>query len=152
MATATTTSREMRQFCTFMVADHHFGIEVNQVQEVLRNQTLTTVPMAPPEVAGLLNLRGQILPAIHLRTRFGFESQDGTGAPNPIHVIINTSEGPVDLLADKVGDVLSLDASDYEETHESIQGKMKHIVTGIYKLTDKLLLAIDPAKVAEIEN
>jgi purine-binding chemotaxis protein CheW len=137
------------QFCTFKVANHYFGIEVTKVQEVLRQQTLTFVPKAPPEIAGLLNLRGQILPAINLKSRLGF-SDDGT--PSAINVIVNTVDGPVDFLADQVGDVLTLDDSTWEDSNDSVDGRLKDVILGIHKLKDRLLLVLDPGKVANLEE
>jgi purine-binding chemotaxis protein CheW len=145
----TMTQHGTMQFCTFMVADHYFGIEVTQVQEVLRQQMLTFVPKAPPEIAGLLNLRGQILPAINLRSRLGFPED---GNPNSVNVIITTSDGPVDLLADRVGDVLTLDGSTWEDSHDSVDGRLKDVILGIHKLKDRLLLVLDPAKVANLDG
>lgn len=144
------------QFCTFYVAEHSIGIEVTRVQEVLRQQSLTPVPKAPPEIVGLLNLRGQILPAIDLRKRLGFPPKgDGGGADKEdaqcVNVIISTPDGPVDLLADKVGDVLTLDASTFEPANGTLEGKLKEAVLGLHKLKDELLLVLDPAKVAEID-
>jgi purine-binding chemotaxis protein CheW len=143
------TSQGTLQFCTFMVANHYFGIEVTKVQEVLRQQVLTFVPKAPPEIAGLLNLRGQILPAINLKNRLGFPDDDNHSL---INVIINTQDGPVDLLADRVGDVLTLDDSTWEASHDSVEGRLKEVIIGIHKLKDRLLLVIDPTKVANLDG
>ena len=60
---------EQNQFCTFYLDNHTFGVKVEQVQEVFRYQEMTKVPLAPPEVRGLINLRGQIITAIDLRLR-----------------------------------------------------------------------------------
>jgi purine-binding chemotaxis protein CheW len=146
------------QFCTFTVANHYFGIEVTRVQEVLRQQNLTPVPKAPHEIAGLLNLRGQILPAIDLRKRLGFaeeDDKDDEGSDGPktfVNVIISSPDGPVDLLADRVGDVLTLDSSTWEPSSEALGGKLKDAVLGLHKLKHELLLVLDPARVVEIDT
>ena len=66
----------MSQYCTFSLDGHVFGVPVSSVQEVLRSQDLTTVPLAPTEIAGLLNLRGQIVTSLELRARLGLPPRD----------------------------------------------------------------------------
>ncbi len=141
--------QEARQYCTFTVAGHLMGIEVICVQEVLRQQSITVVPKSPPEILGLLNLRGQILPAIDLRRRLGFSDD---GATRAVNVIYASPDGPVDFVADQVGDVLTVEESSWEPTPESIVGRLKSTVTGVYKLKDKLLLVLDPNLVSELES
>lgn len=140
-------AQQSRQYCTFSVADHLFGIDVQCVQEVLRKQELTHVPLAPPEIAGLLNLRGAILPAIDLKKRLGF-TDDGVALN--VNVIYASEEGPVDLLAEHVGDVLTLEEDTWEAAPESLKGNMKEVVLGVHKLKDKLLFVLDPAKVVSV--
>jgi len=144
MTTETQTGK--KQFCTFAVAGHLFGIDVMNVQEILRRQELTRVPKAPPEVAGLLNLRGSILTAIDLRKRLGFPASEH---PAGIHVIVAGSDGSVDLLADEVRDVLEVDISAFEDAPEYLEGGLKGVVSGVYKLEEGLLLVLDPDAVAE---
>jgi purine-binding chemotaxis protein CheW len=138
-----------QQYCTFTVADHLFGIEVTRVQEVLRKQEITFVPKAPKEIVGLLNLRGQILPAIDLRTRLGFSD---IGALRAVNVICVSPDGPVDFLADKVGDVLTVDESSWAPVPDSMDGRLREAVLCIHKLKDQLLLVLDPDTVAELES
>ena len=138
-----------KQYCTFIVAGQLFGIEVMQVQEILRQQVLTPVPLAPSEVAGLLNLRGQILPAIDLRRRLGFSDD---GATHAVNVIYSSPDGPVDFIADQVGDVVQTDGSTWEAAPESLTGRLRDVVEGVHKLKDKLLLVLDPAKTAELAS
>jgi purine-binding chemotaxis protein CheW len=128
---------ESSQYCTF-----EGGGE-------LREQPLTPVPLAPPEIAGLLNLRGQILPAIDLRRRLGFAEE---GATRSVSVIFASPDGPVDFLADHVGDVLTLDATSWEEPPDTLKGRLREAVQGVHKLKDQLLLVLDPAKAANLET
>jgi purine-binding chemotaxis protein CheW len=138
-----------RQYCTFIVADQLFGIDVRNVQEVLRVQVHTHVPLSQPEIAGLLNLRGQILPVIDLRKRLGFPE---AGAKRGINLIYASEDGPVDFIADQVGDVITVELSSIDPTPETLEGKLKENVTGIHKLEHSLLLILDPAKVAAVEG
>jgi len=88
-------------WCTFLVADGLYGVEVARVHEVLRPQPLTRVPLAAPAVAGLLNLRGQIVPAVDLRTLFGLAVLPSAGGL----VVVRGGEGLTALVVDAIGDV-----------------------------------------------
>src|SRR5271166_2165306 len=95
------------QYCTFYVDGHYFGIDVLKVQEIIRYQEMTRVPLAPPVVQGLINLRGQIVTAIDLRRRL--EMKDRPADQLPLNVVVQTDDGAVSLLVDEIGDVLQLD-------------------------------------------
>ena len=129
------------QYCTFQLGPLFLGIEVSQVQEVLRKQDMTRVPLAPRAVAGLINLRGQIVAAIELRESLQLEprSQD-----NPaMNVVVNTGDGAFSLLVDEVGDVVEVLPCDFEPTPETIVGPAVEMIDGVYKLQDRLLLVIN---------
>ena len=92
------------QYCTFRLGGHLFGVPVETVQEVLRQQELTKVPLSSPEVRGLINLRGQIVVTVDLRCRIGLPERAGD---TPVtNVVVRTSEGATSLLVDEIGDVL----------------------------------------------
>jgi len=88
-------------WCTFLVEDGLYGLDVARVHEVLRPQPLTRVPLAPPSVAGLLNLRGQIVPAVDLRTLFGLALLTTPGGL----VVVRSGDGLTALVVDAIGDV-----------------------------------------------
>src|SRR3984893_5450670 len=100
------------QFSTFFVGDLFFGVDVLNVQEVLRFQQMTPVPQAPEVIEGLINLRGQIVTAIDMRRRLGLPAR--TGDKPPMNMVVRTSDGAVSLLVDEIGDVLDMDAATYE--------------------------------------
>src|SRR3954454_16474957 len=93
------------QYCTFTVDGHYFGVDVLRVQEVIRAQPMTRVPLAPPVVRGLINLRGQIVTAIDLRRRLGMP--DRAADRPPVNVVVRTDDGAVSLLVDEIGDVIA---------------------------------------------
>jgi purine-binding chemotaxis protein CheW len=129
------------QLCTFQVGDLFLGIEVNQVQEVLRHQEMTRVPLAPSAVAGLINLRGQIVAAIELRQCLELERRQSSDAP--MNVVVYTSEGAVSLLVDEVGDVVEVLPSSFEPAPQTISYPASEIIDGIYKLEGRLLLVVN---------
>ena len=135
------------QFCTFYIDDLFFGVKVRQVQEVIRWQTMTVVPQASSVVRGLINLRGQIVTAIDLRRRLKLADRENW---EPMNVVIQTDEGAVSLLVDEIGDVLEVSDDVLEPPPTTIQGMVKDLITGVYKLEGHLLLVLDTAKAISV--
>lgn len=131
-------------FCTFRVDQLYLGVDVLHVQELLRAQQMTPVPLAEHTVRGLMNLRGQIVTAIDLRRRLGVADRPD-GAP-VINVVVRTPDGPVSLLVDEISDVLELDTDHFEPAPETLQGLPRELVRGVYKLDGRLLMVLDTAK------
>ena len=129
-----------KQLCTFYVGDGYFGIPVQQVQEVVRPQPITPVPLAPKVVRGLINLRGQILTAIDLRYRLGL-GEPGDPA-KLMNVVVRADDSPVSFLVDEIGGVLDVDDATFEGPPETLQGDMRELIGGAYKLEGRLLLAL----------
>ena len=143
---------EPRQLCTFQVDRLFFGVDVTRVQEVLRHQKMTPVPLAPPVVRGLINLRGQIVTAIDLRQRLGLSPlPDGQ---LPTNVIIRNDDGAVSLLVDEIGDVVDVDDVSFEAPPETLSQAAKALIKGVYKLHPQLLLLLntDVATRAEVRT
>ena len=136
------------QFSTFFVADLFFGVDVLCVQEVLRFQQMTHVPKAPEVIEGLINLRGQIVTAIDLRRRLGLPPRAGNQMPT--NVVIRTDDGAVSLLVDEIGDVLDVDAATYERPPENLDPAAREIISGVYKLKDRLLLVLDTERTVDL--
>ena len=93
-----------RQYCSFYLDGLLFGIESQRIQEVIRSLELTDVPLAPPSVSGLMNLRGQIVVAIDLRSRLRLPAR--AAGVSPMCVVAHTPDGSVSLLVDDIGDVV----------------------------------------------
>lgn len=129
------------QYCTFLLDGLTFGIEVARVQEVLRNQDLTTVPRAHPVVEGLINLRGQIVTALDLRRRLDLPPRAEDAAP--MNIVVRTGSGSLSLLVDAIGDVVDVDDAVFETPPETLQGVARELIVGAYKLDGRLLLALD---------
>lgn len=136
------------QFATFFVADLFFGVDVLRVQEVLRFQQMTRVPLAPEVIEGLINLRGQIVTAIDMRRRLRLPPR--TGALTPMNMVVRTDDGAVSLLVDEIGDVLDVDASTYERPPENLDTGARELIRGVYKLKDRLLLVLDAERTVEL--
>jgi purine-binding chemotaxis protein CheW len=137
-----------RQYATFFVGDLFFGIEVQQVQEVLRYQEMTRVPMAQDVIEGLINLRGQIVTAVDMRRKLKLPLRPQT--MTPMNVVVRAADGAVSLLVDEIGDVVQVDQGSFEKVPDNVNGDTRELVHGVYKLKDRLLLILDPAKAVEV--
>lgn len=130
-----------RQLCTFLVEDLLLGIDVTRVQEVIREQAMTPVPLAPARVKGLINLRGQIVTAIDLRCVLQLPA---AAEQQPrMNVIVCTEEGAVSFLVDEIGDVVDVDDASFEMPPETLSSSSKELIEGVYKLDNGLLLLLD---------
>ena len=135
---------ETKQFCTFYLGDLIFGIEVLEIQEVIRYQEMTAVPLAPKMVHGIINLRGQIVTAVDLRSRL--EMPPLPEGQLPMNVVVRTEDGAVSLLVDEIGDVIEIDGDDFESPPETLHGVARDLVDGVYKLKERLLLLLNTPK------
>ena len=133
------------RFCTFYLGEYLFGLTLIQVQEVLRPQPMTKVPLTSPMLAGLINLRGQIVTAIDLRKLLLLgERPDNKPAMN---IIIKSDDGLVSLLVDEIGDVLELEHGGHERPPETLQGRVRDCIHGVYQLPNQLLLVLNCAQI-----
>jgi purine-binding chemotaxis protein CheW len=136
------------QFCTFFLDGMRFGVDVQKVQEVVPYQEMTRVPLAPPAVRGLLNLRGQIVTGIDLRRRL--ELGDGPAGGRPLNVVLRGEDNPVSFLVDEIGEVIEVAADACERPPDTLQGRVRDLIQGVYPLTGELLLVLDTAKTLDL--
>jgi purine-binding chemotaxis protein CheW len=125
------------------IAGQLFGIPVLKVQDVLGPLRLTRVPLAPPEVAGNLNLRGRIVTAIDLRLRLGLPPREKDAGW--MSVVIEHQGELYSLIVDSVGEVLSLDSSTYERELPTLDPRWRDFAAGIYRLNGALLIVLEVA-------
>jgi purine-binding chemotaxis protein CheW len=137
---------EDRLFCTFHLGDHLFGVEIDQVQEVLRAQEITRVPLAAPSVRGVINLRGRIIPAIDLRRCFEMEALPPASALANI-VVRSAGTASASFLVDEIGDVVETAPSAYEATPPTLGARARELVEGVYKLQGGILLVLAVGRV-----
>ena len=137
-----------RQLCTFYVAGLLCGVDANKVQEIIRYQEMTHVPLAPAVIQGLINLRGQIVTAIDLRRRLELPVRPVD--QSPMNVVVQTSDGAVSLLVDEIGDVQEVSADSFERAPDTLTGIVREMVYGVYKLRQGLLLHLDVERTAQV--
>ncbi len=140
--------KSVQQYCTFFLDGLFFGVEVEKVQEVIRYQQMTRVPLAADVVSGLINLRGQIVTAIDLRRRLGLP--DRGDQQMPMNVVVRGDEGIVSLLVDEIGDVQEVAAELFEHTPDTLSGEARTLIRGVYKLDGYLLLVLDTMRACQI--
>jgi purine-binding chemotaxis protein CheW len=139
-----------QQFCTFLLDGHTFGVPVPQVQEVIQFQEMTPVPLAPQVIAGMINLRGQIVTAIDLRRRLGMKTR--AEDRRPINVVVRCEDGAVSLLVDEIGDVIEVDEESFEPPPETMNSTAGQLIRGVHKLPERLLLVLDTERAVDVNE
>jgi len=140
---------DTEDFVTFIIADQLFGIPVLKVQDVLSAHNITRIPLAPPEIAGSLNLRGRIVTAMDVRLRLGLPPR-GEGASMSI---VAEHEGELySLMVDSVGEVLALKSSDWERNPPTLDPKFRDYSLGIYRLDGELLVVLDVNRLLDYDR
>jgi purine-binding chemotaxis protein CheW len=135
------TSESAGGFVSIRLGRQLFGVPVLRVQDVIAQTAINRVPLAPPEVAGSLNLRGRIVTAIDLRRRLDMEPR---GASDPfMSVIVDRAGELYALLVDDVGDVLWLSADIHEPAPATLSAHWRALCDGLYRLDGELLIALN---------
>lgn len=142
------TSTQAQSLCTFYVESMLLGIDVRDVQEAIRQQNLTTVPLAKSAIKGLINLRGQIVTAIDLRQRLGLSAR--ADDRQMMNVVVRSDGEVISLLVDDIGEVLEIHDVDFEPLPETANASLRLMASGAYKLQNRLLLRLDLQKILNI--
>jgi purine-binding chemotaxis protein CheW len=142
------TAENVVEYVTATVGGQLFGLPISRVQDVFAPDRLTRVPLAPPEIAGLLNLRGRIVTAIDLRRRFGLDALAGD-VPR-MAVGVEWKGESYGLLIDAIGEVLKLQTSDREDNPVNLDPGLARVSAGVHRLEGKLLVVLDVDRVLDI--
>ncbi len=140
-----------QDYVTMTIADQMFGIPVLQVQDVLGHQRITRIPLAPPEVAGSLNLRGRIVTAIDVRLRLNLP-QMPKGNKSGMSIVVDLRGELYSLMVDSVGEVLSLANEDFERNPATLDPRWREVSTGIYRLNNQLMVVLDVPRLLNFTN
>jgi len=142
---------DLEQFVTFTVAGQMFGVPVLRVQDILQTHKIASIPLAPAEVRGSINLRGRIVTVIDVRARLGLEPVDDS-ATDQMGVTIEMGIDLYTLLADSIGDVVSLSHNSYEKTPGTLDPKWRDFANGVYRLDGSLMVVLDIERLLDIGN
>lgn len=134
------------RWATFFLAKEMLAVRVEDVQEVLMQQPLTPVPLAPNHIVGLLNLRGQIMPAIDLRRRLHFAPRDDGGTPSLL--VLKTQDNLISVVVDEIGDVLELPQERWLPSPDTLAASHRHFVFGICPIEKHVVLGLRVEAVA----
>lgn len=142
------TPDDVVEYVTATVGGQLFGLPISRVQDVFAPDRLTRVPLAPPEIAGLLNLRGRIVTAIDMRCRLGLEARTGD-APR-MAVGVEYKGESYGLLIDVIGEVLKLPIRDREDNPVNLDPGLARVSAGVHRLEGKLLIILDVDRVLDV--
>jgi purine-binding chemotaxis protein CheW len=140
MSTQTVTGN-LKEYVTATIGGQLFGLPIQQVQDVFMPERLTRVPLAPPEIAGVLNLRGRIVTLIDMRDRLGLQPRTDEGQAMAIGV--EAGGESYGLLIDSVGEVLKLDDAGREPNPINLDPRLARVSAGIHRLEGQLLMLVD---------
>ena len=134
-------------FVSFTIDGQLFGIPVVKVQDVLSSQRTTPIPLAPPEIAGSLNLRGRVVTMIDMRLRLGLSPRDSS--ETEMSIVVEHGQELYSLMVDSVGEVLPLNSRGHERNPPTLDPNMREYADGIYRLDDTLLVVLDVEKLLD---
>ena len=137
------------EYVTVTIRDQLFGLPIGEVEDVFEPQMVTRVPLAPPEVVGVLNLRGRIVSLVDVCTRLGMESLQ---PEKPMAIGLRREGGTYALLVDAVGDVIHPDQGSMEPVPTHLDARWKSVCVGVHQLEDKLMMVLDPECVFDSDN
>ena len=141
-------SENVVEYVTAMIGGQLFGLPISRVQDVFLPERLTRVPLAGPDIAGLLNLRGRIVTVIDMRRRLDLPAQQGAGRPMAVGVEHKgESHG---LLIDEIGEVLKLPAASREDNPVNLDARLARVSAGVHRLDGRLLVILDVERVLDV--
>ncbi|MBL8086871.1 MAG: purine-binding chemotaxis protein CheW [Chthonomonas sp.] len=132
------------KYVVFKLESEFYGIAIERVERILPEPTLTKVPKAHPHLLGIFDLRGQTLPAIDLRRKFGMADRDGTST----YVVVECPQGHVAVRVDAVDGIVEIDDATTDDSSTLFSGKMDPWVTAVARDRDRLVVLLEPTEVA----
>jgi purine-binding chemotaxis protein CheW len=144
------TEGQFVEYVTATIGDHLFGLPISRVQDVFVPERLTRVPLSPPEIAGILNLRGRIVTAIDMRARLDFATRESGQPVMAIGIEINGES--YGLLVDAVGEVMKLPSGGCEPNPANLDARLARVACGVHRLEGQLLVVLDVDRLMELKN
>ena len=145
---------EQHQYLTFLLADEMFAIGILSIREIIEYGFVTDVPMTPPFIRGVLNLRGAVVPVVDLALRFGRAAQENTKRTCIVIVEIEAANGSqqMGVVVDAVSEVLEIPASEIEPPPEFGARIRNDFIKGMGKINGKFVIVLDLNRVMSIEE
>jgi purine-binding chemotaxis protein CheW len=142
------TDENMTEYVTVLLGGQLFGLPISRVQDVFMPERLTRVPLARPEIAGVLNLRGRIVTAIDMRCRLGLPKHEKSGPPMAVGIEFKGES--YGLLIDTVGEVLKLADNTREANPVNLDSRLAQVSAGVHRLDGQLLVILDVDRVLDM--
>ncbi|MBN1265284.1 MAG: purine-binding chemotaxis protein CheW [Anaerolineales bacterium] len=139
-----------RQLVVFELADEYYAVDIHRVESIIKMQDITSVPHAPVFVDGVINLRGEVLPVVDLRCRFGLEEREETRETRIVVVAIDDMK--VGMIVDGVSEVLNINTEEVEPPSPMVTTVDSGFIEGIAKEDNRLIILVDLAKVLTVEE
>ena len=134
---------ETRQLVSMIVAEQQFGVAIEAVRDILGFQRLARVPLAAPEIAGVLNLRGRIVTAMDLGRRLGIQHGTARSPDQTMNIVVDHRGELYSLLVDRVGEVLTLGNGRFAADTSCLPPRWRPLAHGVFRLDDALLVELD---------
>jgi purine-binding chemotaxis protein CheW len=139
---------EKVKYATFLLSEILFGIPAVNIQEVLELQTVVAVPLSRSTFPGMINLRGQILPVVNLQDHLQLASSETTSSVEKQMAVVRFPDGLLTFLIDRVGAIIDVDSSVFEEPSETLKASIREVVSHMCKLDRQILLVLDLDRLA----
>ena len=139
-----------KQLVVFELADEYYGVDIANVDGIVKMQAITRVPHSPSFVEGVTNLRGEILPVIDLRKRFDLEAHQTNTESRIINIAIEDMK--IGMIVDSVSEVLTIQDTMIEETPRIVTSVDSSFIIGIAKLGDRLIILLDLSRILQSEE
>jgi purine-binding chemotaxis protein CheW len=143
----TSMNENVTEYVTAMIGGQLFGLPISRVQDVFKPEGLTRVPLAAPEISGLLNLRGRIVTLVDMRRRLDFEAREPGSAL--LAVGIEHKGESYGLLIDEIGEVLKLSAASREDNPVNLDHRLARVSAGVHRLDGRLVVILDVDRVLD---
>jgi purine-binding chemotaxis protein CheW len=139
-------------FVTFMIGDQMLGIPVLQVQDILQSDKIASIPLAPPEVKGSINLRGRIVTVFNVRQRLGLKPLPAEEEKHCMGVTVELEHELYTLQVDRVGDVIGLPAEEFENNPGTLDALWREFTTGVYRLEERIMVVLDVERLLNLDG
>lgn len=141
---------ELQDFVSFSIGKQLFGVPILQVQDILKPDSIASIPLAPPEIKGSINLRGRIVTVIDVRVRLGLDpKEDMTDA---MAVTVEHNQDLYTLLVDQIGDVVSLSTDKFEKNPGTLDSTWREFASGVFRLEERLMVVLDVERLLDIQS
>jgi purine-binding chemotaxis protein CheW len=131
----------VRQFVGFRLGDEDYAIAITKIQEIILMKPITRLPQVPDAIEGLINLRGNVIPIVNLRKRFGLPSREFDDETRT--VVVNTRDKTVGVIVDEVTQVMRVTADQIQPVPLSTSTTSRRYISGVARLEERLLIILD---------